>query len=377
MSRIEMGINYDKYIKRLRVKRADNPEYAFYRQTMQSMTEPLKRINNTMQGQLNMAGGSTGARAQAGLNSQNSLQGFASNLYDTADRSGIARNDALDSQIMNLETQRDQEAEAKKNAGLKGAIQIGATALGAGVGSIVPGAGTMLGAQIGAGVGGIAGSFVGGGGKMGLNYVDPAELAQGIGDTLAGISSVSTLKEHKIFTKKFGELYSAIPENASTRDLSFAYNMIIGGDYEGGLAALQSIVDKGAVTDTTTATPNSVDMSHYLPVGQHAAPAQTMPISGVTNKGTIHDTTDQDFANMITKPAEPAKAETKSETKSETKGTGKTYAQWQGAVNSGDMSAQTIKMRNIESFKERGYYVNAKGAKVTTKPAGYSEYYGE
>jgi len=57
-------------------------------------------------------------------------------------------------------------------------------------------------------------------------------------------------------------------------------------------------------------------------------------------------------------------------------GTGKSYAEWQNLVNGGDMSAATISRRNIESFKERGFWLNARGQRVTTAPPGYSEVYG-
>ena len=69
----------------------------------------------------------------------------------------------------------------------------------------------------------------------------------------------------------------------------------------------------------------------------------------------------------------PAEAATPAATQT---GTGKSYAEWQNLVNGGDMSAATINMRNIESFKERGFWINARGQRVTTVPPGYSDVYG-
>lgn len=188
-------VNYDKYINRLRAKRMNNPEYAFYRQTMFGMTEPLKRVQGQMQGAMNMASGSIGARAQAGLSGQQQLQGMATGLYEQADRAAVARNDQLDQQIMQMQMASDEQKQARKNAGLKSAINIGATALGAGVGAIA--GNPLIGAQIGSAAGGILGGFVGGGGKLGMNYANMEEINQGIGDMVAGIGAVSTLKEHK------------------------------------------------------------------------------------------------------------------------------------------------------------------------------------
>ena len=48
-------------------------------------------------------------------------------------------------------------------------------------------------------------------------------------------------------------------------------------------------------------------------------------------------------------------------------GTGKSYAEWQSLVNGG-AGATAINMRNIESFKERGYWINARGQRVATPP---------
>jgi len=232
-----MGLNYDKYIKRLKAKRAENPEYAYYRQTMQQMVEPLRQMNYQMQGQMNLAGGSVGARAQAGLSAQQGLQQTASTIYGQADRSQQQRNDQLDNQIMGLEMQRDQQKDQQKDAGLKSAIQIGATALGAVAGSVIPGAGTLIGAQIGSAVGGIGSSFVGNGGQMGLNYVNPEELQQGIGDTIAGISAASTLKTHRDFMTEFGNKYQLM----STADKQMLTTFITVGDIQGAMEFLKRL----------------------------------------------------------------------------------------------------------------------------------------
>lgn len=245
-------VNYDKYINRLRAKRMNNPEYAFYRQTMFGMTEPLKRMQNEMQGSMNMAGGSIGARAQAGLSGQQMLQGTASNLYQTADRNAIARNDQLDTQIMTLESQRDEQKAQQKNAGLKSAINIGATALGAGVGALA--GNPLIGAQIGSAAGGILGGFVGGGGQMGLAYANPEEIAQGIGDTVAGISAASTLKEHKDMANLIQEKLPAL----TGENLDKFTMLVTGGFVQEAMALLRGL-------NVSTGTP--IDLSNNAVAG--------------------------------------------------------------------------------------------------------------
>lgn len=261
-----MSNNYDKYIKRLRQKRAENPEYAFYRQTMQNLTEPVKRVNQAMQGNMLLAGSSSGAMAQAGLNSQNSLQGAATNLYSQYSGRAMERNDRLDSQIMGMEMQRDKEQDAKKDNALKSGLMIGTTALGAVAG--IPMGNPMLGAQVGSGVGGILGGMVGSGGEFGMQNADPDVIAQGIGDTLAGISAISTLNTQK---QQLNQLTEAIPlmKGMDSSALEVFKLKLTAGDIPGALAILDGV---NAAGDTTMFT-----MDNY----QQSSPAPDEIISGV------------------------------------------------------------------------------------------------
>ena len=300
-----MGLNYQKYINRLKQKRQDNPEYALYKQSMQAMAEPMKQMNRTMQGQMAMAGGSIGAIGSTYLQGQSAMQNLAMQSFGQADRAGIARNDALDSQIMGLEQQKELEAEQKKNATTKSAITIGATALGALAGTLLlPGAGTaagagagaalaggggaaaagtaagagagaaiaapaispviaalpsavstgmsgieaaMLGSQIGAGIGGIGSSFVGG--------ADYNALQQSIGDTLAGISAISTLKTHRQFLDTFREKYSLLNGEG---DKKMFLSLLTLGDYKGAQAMLDSLQSPVADVAAVDSAPGAV-----------------------------------------------------------------------------------------------------------------------
>lgn len=393
-----MGLNYQKYINRLKQKRQDNPEYALYKQSMQAMAEPMKAMNRSMQGQMSMAGGSIGAIGSTYLQGQSAMQNLAMQSFGQADRAGIARNDALDNQITQMEMTRDAEAEQKKNSSIKSGITIGATALGALAGTLLlPGVGTaagagagaaaaggsgaaagagvgaatgaiaaptispviastilpaataatggiegaLLGSQIGAGIGGIGSSFVGG--------ADYNALQQSIGDTLAGISSISTLKTHRQFLDTFREKYQYMGE----KDMELLITQYAMGDIPGMTATLNAL--QSPVADVT-----AVDSA---------------PGAVVAKDSTGTDVT-------VTEGAEPTQETKTTETGAgklaETPGggTGKTYKDWQAMVNDGTMTAEVLKSRNIESYKERGYWYDAKGKKKTTKPDDYDKYYG-
>ena len=396
-----MANRYDKYIARLQAKRRDNPEYAFYRQAMQSLTETQRASTNRMQGQMTLAGASSGAIAQAGLSAQQQMQSTVSGLYTNIDRSAVARNDAIDDRIMALEDQRDAEKEQKKNELIKSGIVLGATAIGAGLGTtLIPGVGTaagaMYGAQIGAGVGGIGASFVGG--------ADSSALQQSIGDTLAGVSAVSTLKTHK----DFADLFSAKYQYMSEKDKEMLKMFLYMNDIPGATALLKGITP-------ASSTPES-DTVLGQPDGAVAAAPGTTPESMMfSNKPiadgvyTIGDTNTDTFVFSIAANDGKDVSEYVIYNKNGDmldeltttyklnigdkirvtggnveiisrvqQGTGKTYREWQDMVNKNrDMSPNTITMRNIESYKERGYWIDAKGTKKTSKPPQYDNYYGE
>lgn len=400
-----MGLNYQKYINRLKQKRQDNPEYALYKQSMQAMAEPMKQMNRTMQGQMAMAGGSIGAIGSTYLQGQSAMQNLAMQSFGAADRSAITRNDALDNQITQMEMTRDAEEERKKNELTKslitGAATVGGFALG-GLGapllggaakvatdSLMPGtqgipAGSapeispviagqgntdlagalansgfsggsgfnldsaMLGSQIGAGIGGIGSSFVGG--------ADYNALQQSIGDTLAGISSISTLKTHREFLDTFREKY---PMLTSEQDKETFLTMLTLGDYQGAMNLLQGLQAPTAEAEVVESGIDEVE---------EAVDVQAAPVAK-NESATIGESA------TITEP-EPDKEVETAETEQTAAGTGKTYEEWQGMINNGDTSGPTIKMAKIEQFKKFGYWYDAKGKKKTTKPPDYDKYYG-
>ena len=346
-----MGLNYQKYINRLKQKRQDNPEYALYKQSMQAMAEPMKQMNRSMQGQMAMAGGSIGAIGSTYLQGQAGMQNLAMQSFGQADRAGMARNDALDSQIMQMEMTRDAEEERKKNELTKslitGAATIGGFALGGFGGAILGGAANvatdklmptpgaagdttmatnigpsatpsagnswalptsaqplhaadtsvssgpgfnmdnaMRGAQIGAGIGGIGSSFVGG--------ADYNALQQSIGDTLAGISAISTLKTHRQFLDTFREKYPLLNTEADKETL---LTLLTLGDYQGAMNLLQGLQAPTADAEAIdTAEPVVADVAN-----DPADPAVTVTNGAEPTQET--KTTDEEQDGVISTPA--------------------------------------------------------------------------
>ena len=336
-----MGLNYQKYINRLKQKRQDNPEYALYKQSMQAMAEPMKAMNRSMQGQMSLAGGSIGAIGSTYLQGQSAMQNLAMQSFGQADRAGIARNDALDSQIMQMEMTRDAEEERKKNELTKslitGAATIGGFALGGFGGAILGGAAkvatdklmptpggapeispvvagqgqtdlgaalansgwsgggggssfnldnAMRGAQIGAGIGGIGSSFVGG--------ADYNALQQSIGDTLAGISAISTLKTHRQFLDTFREKYPLLNTEADKETL---LTLLTLGDYQGAMNLLQGLQAPTADAEAIdTAEPVVADVAN-----DPADPAVTVTNGAEPTQET--KTTDEEQDGVISTPA--------------------------------------------------------------------------
>ena len=325
-----MGLNYQKYINRLKQKRQDNPEYALYKQSMQAMAEPMKAMNRSMQGQMAMAGGSIGAIGSTYLQGQAGMQNLAMQSFGQADRAGIARNDALDSQIMQMEMTRDAEEERKKNELTKslitGAATIGGFALGGFGGAILGGAAkvatdklmptpggapeispvvagqgqtdlgavltnsgwsgggggssfnldnAMLGSQIGAGIGGIGSSFVGG--------ADYNALQQSIGDTLAGISAISTLKTHRQFLDTFREKYPLLNTEA---DKETFLTLLTLGDYQGAMNLLQGL--QAPTADAEVIDPGIDEVDEAVDV--QAAPVAKNESATIGESATIAET---------------------------------------------------------------------------------------
>lgn len=99
----------------------------------------------------------------------------------------------------------------------------------------------MLGAKIGAGLGGMAGSFVGGDQKFATNYVNPEELMMGIQDTAGSIAGAVTLKSQKKSMGDLSNLMVAKRGSMSSQDIAWIIGQINTGDIESAIKYLEGI----------------------------------------------------------------------------------------------------------------------------------------
>lgn len=204
-----MANKFDKYLQRLYSRRIASPEMDTYRNISRSMAPTVKSLEFATKGGIREAGGSIGALSQLGIQSQQALQDAATDRFAIASQEAGKRNAILDQEIDRVTMQRDAERDAGKDNALQTVLRVGGTVAGAAIGSIAaPGAGTMLGAQIGSSLGQIGSGFVGGGGDIGLEYADEAQIAQGIADIAMSITSASMLKEQKEMAKNVGSFIS-------------------------------------------------------------------------------------------------------------------------------------------------------------------------
>jgi hypothetical protein len=190
---------YESYLKRARrrvLEHAESPMYyEMMRGTMRHLAEPMRRSQQQMaklasdlptqvgfdfgletQRQFTEAIGEAGARA-------------TESVMQTR-REGRQHLEQID-----LELARVREEQRRARMGF---IQPIATAVGAGVGSIVPGVGTMLGASLGSMVGGI-------GQSMGTGQWETA--ARGVQEGILGLATTIQDRQERAMTAEFADLY--------------------------------------------------------------------------------------------------------------------------------------------------------------------------
>lgn len=183
---------FENYLKRAQARKINNMGYTQSKGYLQALALENQQIQTSLDGQ-NMPGITNELLRQR---TSGAFQSQAESLFDSERQQVAAENRQIDESISTAIAKHDAEKEAekkaKKDALLKGALQYGGAAVGAIAG--IPLGNPLLGAQIGSAAGQAAGSFVGGGGKMGTNFIDPAELQAGVMDTISGISSAVSLK---------------------------------------------------------------------------------------------------------------------------------------------------------------------------------------
>lgn len=250
-----MKIDYSKYINKLKTKRENSPYWQAFRRSLSSVSNDTRSIRNTMSGRMDKAGGSVAAIAQAEQESQSDVRKFNNSMFADMSEKDTARTDEIDSRIEQLQFSQDEQnrAEAErlkaernaKRSGLgKAAIQIGTTMLGAGIGvasagTLAPISAALIGGSIGGGIGQMAGSFVGGSGKMAINHLNPEEFMMGFQDTARSVSSALTLSSQKSDLSSMTELLKS--KNLSVTDIIFLQEFLKSGDLAGAKQYLGGI----------------------------------------------------------------------------------------------------------------------------------------
>jgi uncharacterized membrane protein len=192
----------DKRLARLRSRRAEMPEYNLMARNIASQSGTLNELTKRSTGELVKTGASAGAIINAQRQGAESISDSANDAYRTAQNSMDTRLENNSAQIGKVEdalaAEKEQKRKEKQLSG-KNFLQIGASVLGAGIGTLIaPGVGTALGASLGASVGQMGSSFMPGG--------TSEDLMQGFQDTVSGISAASTLKTQKNLMADVGKL---------------------------------------------------------------------------------------------------------------------------------------------------------------------------
>jgi len=193
-----MGVadSYNVYINRLKSKRGEN---VYYQQAAQNITRSLTSPFTEMNRKIGIANRRNDValsgqieQTRAAVNDYNSM---AYGAYSEAGLQDIARRDQIDSQLFDLEFQRNQAVEAERKAAeerrkaekaaKRNAIfQMIGTVGGAALGAIVGGpAGMAAGASLG-------GGLVGGIGNLTSSSPDYGALANQLGGAISGAAGL-------------------------------------------------------------------------------------------------------------------------------------------------------------------------------------------
>lgn len=184
---------FDKTLQRLKARRSENPEYDMAARQLSSMSTDLNYATQNINAKMGRMGESISAQVGAMLAKNESISSIYNKVFSEAENVQARRIGAIDNQILNVEGERDQyifqkqqEEKARKEGTLKSIMQIGGTALGAVVGSVIPGIGTMAGMQLGASLGGTAANV----GIPGTGHADPDAILQNVAAVIPQVSSM-------------------------------------------------------------------------------------------------------------------------------------------------------------------------------------------
>ncbi|HPM02653.1 MAG TPA: hypothetical protein PK816_10905 [Candidatus Cloacimonadota bacterium] len=223
---------YTKWIDKLKKYKAENQYYNQANQQQKKLAQSWNELSQNLQLKSQSGDLTDSALADMLMKSQNSFANVQRDIFNQADDRINQRNEMIDSKIDDAELKNDfyiqqqkeideqkrkQKKEDKKSwlaTGLQGAGAL----IGAGLGSVIPGAGTVAGASIGAGLGSLAGAAV----TKKTQYI-----TQGIQDTLSGFNSMAVLQDEKNFYDTLSQLdYNAL----DTKELPLLIGILQSGD---------------------------------------------------------------------------------------------------------------------------------------------------
>lgn len=242
---------YDKYIVRLKNKKAARPEMEMYNRNLSTLSGTYQTFDRDMESSLRRSGASTAAKVAANNEAKKGFNNIQNQTYNQAVSEESKRQGRLDEMIAEADLkstawqeQQDLMKQERKNALIKTGFQIGGAAVGAGIGAMA--GNPILGAQLGASGGQMLGSFVGGDGQMSTDNFNPEEFSMGLQDTISGISSAVTLGEQKAVLSDLSNELSDV-QNLSAQDIS----MVIGFIQTGQVSAAAEMLRKRRANNPT------------------------------------------------------------------------------------------------------------------------------
>lgn len=247
---------YSKYKKRLAAQLQSDDNLRFMNQSIKRFSQPYQEMNNQLQAALNRSNASVGAKLLAAIRGGQQVHGMAEQMYLTGQNQAQQRKDTIVDKITEAGLKEDeynkQQKElkrAKRNELLKTGISAGFTLLGAGLGSIVPGVGTIAGAGLGSGLGNTLGGLIGLD-KNGNLSVQPKDwdtgmMLTGIGEMASSYSSMVNEKNVSKMTNKLStdlqKAKSSI-DNMTLSEYNTFYTQILLAIQRGDTAAYDNLM---------------------------------------------------------------------------------------------------------------------------------------
>lgn len=223
-----MKTPYDKTLQRLKARRAENPEYSLATRQLAAMSTDLNYAQQQINARIGRQGESISAQIGAMLAQNQSISQIYNQVYTSAEQAQAQRMQALEDQILGVEAQKEQyefqkkqEDKARKQGFGRAILQGIGTVAGGIVGSIIPGAGTALGAQFGAALGQlVAGSGAIRGGSLDTGPADYESMVNSVGGMLTTASQWATTKYNQEVMNKVGQFLNGTSPYRKYSDLS-------------------------------------------------------------------------------------------------------------------------------------------------------------